>query len=312
MQEEVGVNAEFYEEIKKLLPTAEIFYQEPMSKHTTFRIGGEADVFIKISEEEQLKILIPKLRQRQISYYVVGKGSNLLVGDKGFRGVILQLDDTFGEVKVNNDVITARAGASMAKIAKVALQNRLTGFEFAAGIPGTVGGGVIMNAGAYGGEMKDVVTKVRFLKPDGDIGEYTGEEMCFEYRNSVLKHKPEYIVLEVEITLQPGKEENILATMQELAKRRKDKQPLEYPSAGSTFKRPEGYFAGKLIQDSGLSGYNIGDAAVSEKHNGFVINTGNATASDVKALIESIQQKVYEQFGVHLEKEVIFLGEFAD
>lgn len=304
------MNTDFYNKLSELLPLAEILYNEPMSKHTTFRVGGEADVFIRISSEEQLKVLIPELVKNEVPYYVMGKGSNLLVGDKGFRGVVIRLDEAFEDIKVNNNVVTACAGASMAKIANAALQNCLTGFEFAAGIPGCIGGGVIMNAGAYGGEMKDVVSKVRVLCKDGSVKEYTGEEMCFGYRVSALKNKPEYIVLEVEILLEPGDKEEILAKMQDLAKRRKDKQPLEYPSAGSTFKRPEGYFAGKLIGDAGLSGYSVGDAQVSEKHNGFVINRGNATAAEVRTLIETIQCKVYEQFGVHLEREVIYLGEF--
>lgn len=304
------MNVVFYDEIKRILPTAEIMYHEPMSKHTTFRVGGVADVFVKISETEQLAKLIPQLAANGISYYVIGKGSNLLVGDKGFRGVIIQLDEAFDEVKVNHNVMTVSAGASMAKVAKVAQQNGLAGFEFAAGIPGTIGGGVIMNAGAYGGEMKDVVSKVRFMDRSGQMQEFSGEEMCFEYRNSALKNKPEYIVSEVEISLHPGDKEEILAQMQELAKRRKDKQPLEYPSAGSTFKRPEGYFAGKLIGDAGLSGFAVGGAEVSEKHNGFVINKGNATAADVKKVIETVQQTVWDKFRVMLETEVIFLGEF--
>lgn len=312
MQEEVGVNTGFYEELIKLLPTAEILYQEPMSKHTTFRVGGAADVFIKISDEKQLMVLVPELVQRKIPYYVIGKGSNLLVGDGGFRGVVLQLDEAFDEVKVNKDVLTAGAGVAMAKIAKTALQHNLAGFEFAAGIPGSVGGGVIMNAGAYGGEMKDVVTRVRFMCTDGSIKEYTCEEMCFGYRTSALKNKPEYIVLEVEIQLQAGDSEEILSKMQDLAGRRKEKQPLEYPSAGSTFKRPEGHFAGKLIGDAGLSGFNIGGAEVSTKHNGFVINKGAATAADVKAVIDTVRDKVYKEFQVMLEPEVIFLGDFGE
>ncbi len=301
----------FYEEMVKLLPTADIIYQEPMSKHTTFRIGGAADVFIRISEVKQLQILIPELVKRKIPYYVIGKGSNLLVGDGGFRGVVIQLDETFDEIKVNKDVLTAGAGAGMAKIANVAKQHSLAGFEFAAGIPGSIGGGVIMNAGAYGGELKDVVTGVRVLCRDGNIKEYSNEEMCFGYRISALKNKPEYIVLEVELRLKKGNDEEISAKMQELAGRRKEKQPLEFPSAGSTFKRPEGYFAGKLIGDAGLSGFRIGGAEVSAKHNGFVINTGNATASDVKAVIETVQDKVYQEFQVMLEPEVIFLGDFG-
>lgn len=304
------MSKEYFDEISKLIPTAEILCDEPMSKHTTFRIGGVADVFIKISQPEQLQLLIPELAEKKIPYYVIGKGSNLLVSDAGFRGVVIQLEDAFDEIQLNNNVITARAGASMAKVAKVALQNKLTGLEFAAGIPGTVGGGVIMNAGAYGGEMKDIVTKVRYLNADGTVAEHTGEEMQFAYRNSILKSRPECIVLEVEMALKPGDEAEILATMQDLAKRRKDKQPLEYPSAGSTFKRPEGYFAGKLIGDAGFGGYSVGDARVSEKHNGFVINTGNAKAADVKKLIDEVRRGVEKQFGVILEPEVIFLGEF--
>lgn len=305
------MNTVFYEDMVKLLPQAEILYQEPMSKHTTFRVGGATDVFVKISEEAQLKVLIPELVKREVPYYVLGKGSNLLVADDGFRGVVIQLGEVFESVKVNKTTVTAGAGASMAKIAKVALQNNLTGFEFAAGIPGSVGGGVIMNAGAYGGEMKDVVTKVRFLCRDGSIKEYSGEEMCFGYRASALKNKPEYIVLDVEMELLPGENGEILAKMQDLAARRKEKQPLEYPSAGSTFKRPEGHFAGKLIGDAGLSGFSVGDAEVSTKHNGFVINKGNATATDVKALIDAVQEKVYKKFQVMLEPEVIFLGDFT-
>lgn len=305
------MSKECFDEISKLIPAAEIMCDEPMSRHTTFRIGGAADIFIKISRPEQLQLLIPKLAEKKIPFYVIGKGSNLLVSDAGFRGVVIQLEEAFDEIQVNSNTITARAGASMAKVAKVALQNKLTGFEFAAGIPGTIGGGVIMNAGAYGGEMKDIVTKVRFLQVDGTMAEYTGEEMQFAYRNSILKNKPECIVTEVEMTLQPGDENEILTTMQDLAKRRKDKQPLEYPSAGSTFKRPEGHFAGKLIGDAGYGGYCVGGARVSEKHNGFVINTGNATAADVKTLIDEVQQGVLKQFGVMLEPEVIFLGDFG-
>ena len=310
-REEVDVSTTFYNELKELLPEAELLCNEPMCKHTTFRIGGEADVFIRITGEEQLRTLVLELVKRKIPYYVIGKGSNLLVGDKGVRGVVLQLAESFETVQVNENVVTACAGASMASVAKAAWQNGLKGLEFAAGIPGTVGGGVIMNAGAYGGEMKDVISKVRILCRDGKIVEYTGKEMEFGYRTSAIKNKPEYIVLQVEMVLEAGDREEILATMQELAKRRKEKQPLEYPSAGSTFKRPEGYFAGKLIQDAGLSGFAVGDAQVSPKHNGFVINAGAASAKEVQTLIETVQCKVYEQFGVELEREVIYLGEFS-
>lgn len=299
-----------YNEIVKLLPTAEVMQQEPMSRHTTFRIGGCADVFVKVSDVSQLQKLIPELIRNEIPYYVIGKGSNLLVADAGFRGVILQLGEAFEDVVITDNSVVAGAGAGLAKVAKEAMLRELAGFEFAAGIPGSIGGGVIMNAGAYGGEMKDVVRLVRFLDEDGNVCEYSGEQMQFAYRNSALKNRTNCIVLQVELLLHPGKKDDILGLMRDLAGRRKEKQPLEYPSAGSTFKRPEGYFAGKLIGDAGLSGYRIGDAQVSEKHNGFVINKGNATAADVKALIAHIRQEVYHKFRVMLEPEVIFLGEF--
>lgn len=311
-QEEVSVNTDFYKRLKELLPSVEIAYGEPMSRHTTFRIGGAADVFVKITTEEQLAVLIPQLVENGVPYYLIGKGSNLLVSDSGFRGVVIRLGDDFEGVKVKGCSITAGAGASMAQIAKAAHANNLTGFEFAAGIPGSIGGGVIMNAGAYDGELKDVVKKVRCMDCTGAVKEYTGDEMQFGYRTSALKGKPEYIVLDVEMELQSGDGEAILCRMQELAKRRKEKQPLEYPSAGSTFKRPKGYFTGKLIGDAGLSGYAVGGARVSEKHNGFVINADNATAADVKKLIGEISQKVYDEFQVALEPEVIFLGDFEE
>lgn len=299
-----------YNILKEVIPAEDILVNEPMSRHTTFRIGGSADALIKVDSVGQLQKLIPLLKEKKIDFYVVGNGSNLLVSDRGYRGVIVQLDEEYSTVNVQENRLVVQAGASMAKVAKTALNNSLTGFEFAAGIPGTIGGGVIMNAGAYGGEMKDVVSKVRYMNTAGEILEADNKAMNFGYRQSMFKSHPEYIVVEVEIILQQGNKDAIADCMMDLARRRREKQPLEYPSAGSTFKRPEGYFAGKLIQDAGLSGYAVGGAAVSPKHNGFVINTGNATASDVKKLIHDVQEKVYEQFQVKMEPEVIFLGEF--
>ena len=296
--------------LSEIIPTGDILLNEPMSRHTTFRIGGNADVLVKATSVAQLQKLLGLLKKENLPFYVIGKGSNLLVSDKGYRGIIIQLDDAFDEVEVSECTLIAKAGASMAKVAKVALQHNLTGFEFAAGIPGTLGGGVIMNAGAYGGEMKDVVAKVRYLDADGELKEADREKMHFGYRYSALKNHPEYIVVEVEIMLKPGNRDDIAGCMQELARRRREKQPLEYPSAGSTFKRPEGYFAGKLIQDAGLSGYTVGGAMVSPKHNGFVINAKDATAADVKQLIDDVQKTVFEEFSVKMEPEVIFLGEF--
>ncbi len=300
----------WYDKIKALLPDAEILNNESMSRHTTFRVGGAADFFIKVSDVKQLQVLIPFLAEKKIPYYVIGKGSNLLVGDKGFRGVIIQMDETMGDIAVKDTHIRVDAGTSMAKLAKTAWQNGLTGLEFAAGIPGSVGGGIIMNAGAYGGEMKDIVAEVTFLKKDGSIEKLQKEELEFSYRNSIFKRNPDWIVLSAEMVLKQGNKEDILAKMQDLAGRRKEKQPLEYASAGSTFKRPDGYFAGKLIQDAGLSGYHVGDAEVSTKHNGFIINKGNATAQEVRKVIEDVQAKVKEVHGVTLEREVIYLGEF--
>ncbi len=295
------------ETLEKFLPAENIYINEPMKKHTTFRIGGEADCFVRIENVEQLQKVQRYISQLEIPYYVLGNGSNLLVGDTGYRGMILEIADKMNEVRVAGDCIVAQAGAPMSKIARVACENALTGFEFASGIPGTIGGGVVMNAGAYGGELKQVVTSVTVVDPEGEILELDNATMEFGYRTSAIKNHP-FIVAQVQIQLTKGEPEKIKARMDELAMKRREKQPLEYPSAGSTFKRPEGYFAGELIMNAGLRGYRIGGAQVSEKHCGFVINTKDATAEDVKQLIEYIQCTVKEQFGVELEPEVIFLG----
>ena len=292
-----------------VVDAAKIQKDEPMKKHTTFRIGGPADYFIMPSNEKELAETIRVCREFSIPIYIVGNGSNLLVGDKGFRGAIIQLYKSMGTFQVEGNQITAQAGCSLAQIANAALDAALTGFEFAAGIPGTLGGAVVMNAGAYGGEMKDIVQNVTVLTREGEIRKLEKEELGFGYRASVIKDRG-YVVLGAELMLVPGDKEEILARMQELKNKRVEKQPLEYPSAGSAFKRPEGYFAGKLVMDAGLSGYAVGGAKVSEKHCGFLINAGGATASDVMELIRQIQAKVKEQFGVQLEPEIQFLGEF--
>ena len=292
-----------------VVDAAKIQKDEPMKKHTTFRIGGPADYFIMPSNEKELAETIRVCREFSIPIYIVGNGSNLLVGDKGFRGAIIQLYKSMGTFQVEGNQITAQAGCSLAQIANAALDAALTGFEFAAGIPGTLGGAVVMNAGAYGGEMKDIVQNVTVLTREGEIRKLEKEELGFGYRASVIKDRG-YVVLGAELMLVPGDKEEILARMQELKNKRVEKQPLEYPSAGSAFKRPEGYFAGKLVMDAGFSGYAVGGAKVSEKHCGFLINAGGATASDVMELIRQIQAKVKEQFGVQLEPEIQFLGEF--
>ena len=239
----------------------------------------------------------------------MGNGSNLLVGDKGFRGVVIQLYKNFDGLEIEGTKVTAKSGAMLIRVAKEAGKAGLTGLEFASGIPGTIGGAMVMNAGAYGGEMKDVVRAVTVLTKDGEIKTLTGEEMNFRYRGSVVEDKG-YIVLEAVMELTEGNLEEILGRMDELSIQRRTKQPIEYPSAGSTFKRPEGYFAGKLIQDADLRGYQVGGAQVSEKHCGFVINAGGATAADVMQLMKDVSEKVNEQFGVTLEPEVKRIGEF--
>lgn len=293
--------------LEKFLPAENISIKEPMKKHTTFRIGGEADLFLRMENPHQLKEVQNYLQKLGMPYYILGNGSNLLVSDEGYRGVILEIADKMNTIRVEGNSIIAQAGALMSKIAHVAYEHGLTGFEFAAGIPGTIGGGVVMNAGAYGGELKYVVTTVEVLDQNGEFLSLDNQTMEFGYRTSILKKHP-FIVTEVRMELQEGCKDEIKATMDDLAAKRREKQPLEYPSAGSTFKRPEGHFTGKLIMDAGLRGYQVGGAQVSEKHCGFVINKGEATAADVKQLVADVQQEVKKQFDVELEPEVIFLG----
>ena len=298
-----------YEFLVGQVGATNVFVQEKMAKHTSFRVGGEADYFVEIPSIQTLQAIIKYLQNTDHDYYIVGNGSNLLVGDKGFEGVILHLGNQFATVEVMDTSIRAQAGAMLGAVAKVALQTELTGFEFAAGIPGTVGGAMVMNAGAYDGEMRQIVKQVNVLNQDGDILELDNDTMEFGYRTSILKSRP-LIVLETVFSLQKGKQEIIQEKMDIFAQKRRDKQPLEFPSAGSTFKRPEGNFAGKLIMDAGLRGYRIGGAQVSEKHCGFVINVGNATAADVSELMEDVVEKVKDQFQVELEPEIIRIGSF--
>ena len=292
--------------LARLVPEENILVNEPMKKHTTFRIGGEAACYVKIENADQLAAVRQFLQKEAVPVQVIGNGSNLLFGDEGFAGVVLEICDKMNEIRVEGTKIIVQAGALMSKVARVAYENSLTGFEFAAGIPGTIGGGTVMNAGAYGGELKQVISSVKMLDETGKIVELSNEEMAFGYRTSIVKKRP-YIVVEVTLQLRQGRQEDILAVMEDLAFRRRDKQPLEYPSAGSTFKRPEGYFAGELIMKSGLRGYRVGGAQVSEKHCGFVINTGDATAEDVLQLMEHVKNTVKATFGVELEPEVIVI-----
>ena len=299
----------FYDKLINVLEENRIYTKEPMKKHTTFRVGGEADYFVLPKTTEEVKGIVALCREMDMPYYILGNGSNLLVGDKGYRGVIIQIYKEMNEITVEGNRIKVQAGALLSKIGSAALNAELTGFEFAAGIPGTMGGAVVMNAGAYGGEMKDVLEDVTVLTLEGEILVLKNEELELGYRTSIVRKKG-YIVLGATIALEEGNKESIKARMDELRVQRTTKQPLEYPSAGSTFKRPEGYFAGKLIQDAGLRGFQVGGAQVSDKHCGFVINKENATAADVVELMNQVSEIVKEKFGVELEPEVKRLGEF--
>lgn len=283
--------------------------QEPMSLHTTFRIGGPADLFVMPGSIQAVADSIRICKETQTPYAVIGNGSNLLVSDAGYRGVIIQIGRNLNQITGNGEEIRAQAGAMLSVIAKTALSESLTGFEFASGIPGTLGGAVVMNAGAYGGEMKDVLTEVTVLTREGEIRTIPAEKLELGYRTS-LAAKNGWIILEAVMKFQKGDAEAIRGRMEELKVQRVTKQPLDLPSAGSTFKRPEGYFAGKLIMDAGLRGFTVGGAQISEKHCGFVVNKGGATAEDVRNLICAVQKKVQEDAGVKLEPEVKFLGEF--
>lgn len=295
------------EQLEQIITQGTILTNEPMSKHTSFSIGGPADLFVEPATVEEIQKVCALARQEKVPFFVIGNGSNLLVSDEGIRGIVLHLGKNFSKIEQEGNVISVQSGALLSRVAKVALASSFTGFEFAAGIPGSFGGAVAMNAGAYGGEMKDIILDADVLTPEGDVRTLSLEELDLSYRHSCIFEK-NYLVLSARIQLTPGDETAIRERMSELAQARRDKQPLEYPSAGSTFKRPEGYFAGKLIQDAGLKGFTVGGAMVSEKHAGFVINHGGASAKDVSSLISQVQKKIQEQFGVHMEPEVRFVG----
>lgn len=302
------MNDQFLTELQNVMGGSGIFMQEPMKKHTTFRVGGPADVLVQ-PDETALAAILALCRQYHVSYSFIGNGSNLLVGDKGIRGVVIEMTEPMGNIEVHGTQITAQAGAMLSKIANTAASNGLGGMEFAAGIPGSVGGAVVMNAGAYGGEMKDIIERVYVLDENGAQLELDRDALDLGYRHSCIPEK-KYIVTKVVLELVPRNEAEIRSEMKELNEKRAEKQPLQYPSAGSTFKRPEGYFAGKLIMDAGLRGYQVGGAQVSEKHCGFVINKGDATAADICQLMRDVSDKVQAQFGVVLEPEVKMIGEF--
>ena len=302
------MNQNFYDKLNNVIAKDSILIDEPMSRHTTFRVGGPADFFVTPKAKEEVRDVVRICKEAGMPYYIIGNGSNLLVSDAGYRGVIVQIYKEMNEVKVEGDLVKAQAGALLSGIAAKALGAELSGFEFASGIPGTIGGACVMNAGAYGGEMKDVLESVTALTGEGKIIELGRNELELGYRTSVIAKKG-YIVLGAVLKLERGDGEKIKTYMDELKEKRVTKQPLEYPSAGSTFKRPEGYFAGKLIEDAGLRGFQVGGAQVSEKRCGFVINRDHATAADIMELMRQVQIRVKENSGVDLEPEVKRLGD---
>lgn len=291
------------------IPESRILENESMAKHISFRVGGCADYYVNCTDRKELSSLLSFLTEEGVPHMLIGNGSNLLFRDSGYRGVIIHLEGEFQDCEVQGDTVIAGSGKLLSSVSSLAAKSGLAGMEFASGIPGSIGGAIYMNAGAYGGEMKDIVTRVWLMSPDGkEETVRTGVEMEFAYRNSCLQRTGE-IVTKVELKLQPEDAEAIQARIAELTEKRVQKQPVNFPSAGSTFKRPAEGYAAALIQESGLKGVSVGGAEVSEKHSGFIINKGGATAMDVLQLMELVEKKVYEDSGIHLEPEVRIIGE---
>lgn len=291
------------------IPESRILENESMAKHISFRVGGCADYYVNCTDRKELSSLLSFLTEEGVPHMLIGNGSNLLFRDSGYRGVIIHLEGEFQDCEVQGDTVIAGSGKLLSSVSSLAAKSGLAGMEFASRIPGSIGGAIYMNAGAYGGEMKDIVTRVWLMSPDGkEETVRTGVEMEFAYRNSCLQRTGE-IVTKVELKLQPEDAEAIQARIAELTEKRVQKQPVNFPSAGSTFKRPAEGYAAALIQESGLKGVSVGGAEVSEKHSGFIINKGGATATDVLQLMELVEKKVYEDSGIHLEPEVRIIGE---
>ncbi len=300
-----------FQELEKQIKSkifGEVILDYPLSQHTSFKIGGNTDLYVCPNNLMELIITVELCIAAKVPYFLLGAGSNLLISDKGIRGVVIKLGEGFDYAHAKDDYILAGAGVSLAKLSAEAKNAEMTGLEFASGIPGSLGGAIYMNAGAYGGEMKDVITEVSYIDDDGTVRTIAGADCDFGYRKSIFTQGNK-IIISAKLTLKKGNKDEILATMRDLNARRKDKQPLEYPSAGSTFRRPEGHFAGALIESSGLKGCRIGGAEVSEKHAGFIINADNASAKDVCDLIAHVQKTVKEKHGVDLEPEVKIIGE---
>lgn len=294
------------ETLKRFVPEENIHLQEPMALHTTFKVGGNADCLVELEKEEQARQVYRYLNMVEVPFFVLGNGSNTLVRDAGYNGVMLRVGKKFSAIEIEGTCMRVQAGALLSQVSKAAMEHGLSGLEFASGIPGTVGGGVIMNAGAYGGEMSQVVTDVTVVNKEGELLLLNNETMEFGYRYSSIRNQS-FLVTQVSFKLQQANPLEIQAKMEELAVKRRQKQPLEYPSAGSTFKRPEGYFAGELIMNAGLRGFQIGGARVADKHCGFVVNMGNATAADVLDVIAEVQERVKERFGVELQPEIVIV-----
>lgn len=297
-----------YKRLIDKIPNERVLVNESMKKHTSFRIGGPADIMVLPINPQEIKYIIQLCRELSIAFYVMGNGSNLLVRDKGIRGVVIKIADNFSDIKIDGTKVTAQAGVLLSVLSKKVVRNSLKGLEFASGIPGTLGGAVAMNAGAYGGEMKDVVRLVWAIDHLGNDRYLEYDDLKFGYRTSVIQQE-KLIVIEVDMQLEKGDMQESMELIAELTRRRREKQPLSYPSAGSTFKRPVGYYAGKLIQDAGLKGLRVGDAQISDLHAGFIINLGNATAKDVIELIETVKAKIKSEFNVEMQPEVKIIGE---
>lgn len=310
MKADIQFNIEdIYSKIQKIIVKERVFKNVKMGKYTSFRTGGSSEILLIIEQIDELKQILSLLTKENVPHILLGNGSNILVKDGGYRGVIIKLGDKFNEIEVNGKNITAYAGARISTVAKEAMENSLTGMEFASGIPGSVGGGVYMNAGAYGGEIQDIIQSVKAISKDGSKEyELSQEEMKFNYRHSIF-HENGDIIISAVFKLEKGDRNFISSEMKQLMSRRNEKQPVNLPSAGSFFKRPEGYFAGKLIQDSGLKGLSVGGAQVSPLHAGFIVNNGEATATDILDLMRLVQNTVFDKFGVKLEPEVRILGD---
>ncbi|NLY44186.1 MAG: UDP-N-acetylmuramate dehydrogenase [Clostridiaceae bacterium] len=297
------ITERFIQLLQENIGESSIKVKEPMKNHTSFRIGGDADIMVLPGNYEDIRVTMKICKEHDVPFFVMGNGSNLLVSDEGIRGVVIKTFKSLNRVKVDGEIIEAESGVLLSRLANIALENELTGLEFTSGIPGTLGGAIVMNAGAYDGEMKQVVLETTFIDEDGNIRTVKGDAHGFGYRTSVFQNSGK-VIISSKIGLKKGNKQCIRDKMNDLNERRRQKQPLDLPSAGSVFKRPEGYFAGKLIEDCGLKGYRIGDAQVSEKHGGFIVNLGNAKAKEVMQLIEHIKKTVKDKFGVDLHTEI--------